>query len=174
MELKPLDFEPVPVARQNLHGFMRFPGSFHPPLVNWLIRNNSRRDWIGDPLCGSGSVAVEGIAEGLNVLSMDIDPVSCLLATIKSNPVDPKIVKKLVEKWINAIGPTPKPDEVSCEMALVHLDQLEEKTNYARPKNVFHWFDPYVVSTLCKAFLSIVHLNCAEESRKILDRKSVV
>lgn len=169
MKLKPLDFKPVPVARQNLHGFMRFPGSFHPPLVNWLIRNHSNVDWIGDPLCGAGSVAVEGIAEGLNVLSMDIDPVSCLLTTVKSNPVDPKRVMTLVKKWINGIGPTLKPDEVSCEMALVHLDQLEEKTNYARPKNVFHWFDPYVVSTLCRAFLSILNLDCTEESRKILE-----
>ena len=169
MKLKPLDFKPVPVARQDLHGFMRFPGNFHPPLVNWLIRNHSNVDWIGDPLCGSGSVAVEGIAEGLNVLSMDIDPVSCLLTTVKSNPADPKRVMKLVKKWINDIGPTLKPGEVSREMALVHLDQLEEKTNYARPKNVFHWFDPYVVSTLCKAFLSILHLDCAEESRKILE-----
>ena len=169
MKLKPLDFEPVPATRQDLHGFMRFPGSFHPPLVNWLIENHSNVNWLGDPLCGSGSVAVEGIAEGLNVLSMDIDPVSCLLTTVKSNPVDPKTPVKLVEKWISDIGSTPKPDEVSREMALAHLDQLEEETNYARPKNVFHWFDPYVVSTLCKAFLSIVHLNCAEESRKILE-----
>ena len=169
MKPKPLDFNPILKSRQDLHGFMRFPGSFHPPLVNWLIRNHSNIDWIGDPLCGSGSVAVEGIAKGLNVISMDIDPVSCLLTTVKSNPVDPKIAMELVNKWLNNIGSTPKPDEVNRKLALAHLDELEEKTKYARPKNVFHWFDPYVVSTLSKALLSILHLDCTEELSKVLE-----
>jgi len=152
-----------------LHSYFRFPGSFHPPLVKWLILQNKNIKNIGDPLAGSGTVAVEGIMNNCNVVSMDIDPLSCLITHVKSNPQDPYETNEIISQWIDYIGPLPWPFQANKKRANEIIDRLEAETKYRRPKNVFHWFDPYVVIALSKILLSINEVECSLEYLKILE-----
>jgi len=150
-----LDLPPVDNNRQVFHGFFRFPGSFHPPLIQYLIQKNENRDNIGDPMCGSGAVALGSVATGKNVTSMDIDPLSCLITKIKSKPVETDIISNIINDWLSLIGDAPQPQNSSQKEALEYKLSLENNTKYRFPKNVFHWFDPYVIIDISKSLLSI-------------------
>lgn len=150
-----LDLPPVDKDRQVFHGFFRFPGSFHPPLIRHLIQKTENNDNIGDPMCGSGAVALESVAAGKNVTSMDIDPLSCLITKIKSNPIETDIISNIINDWLSLIGDIPQPHKSSQKEALEYGLSLENSTKYRLPKNVFHWFDPYVVIGISKSLSRI-------------------
>ena len=156
---RPLKLKEIDEKRNKLHTFFRFPGSFHPPLVNALLKNHYRAHTIGDPMSGSGCVAVEGIARNHNAVSMDIDPLSCLITKVKSNPVDPDDYKALFEQWVELAGPLPKKNESDEDEARNFLLRLETETNYSWPLNPFHWFEPYVVESLARLLLALYDLK---------------
>src|SRR5258708_33033248 len=68
------------------HDLFRFPGEFHPPLVEHIlavIQPNA----VVDPMAGVGTVAVEAKAHGIPSLSIDIDPVSAFFTRVKTTPI---------------------------------------------------------------------------------------
>ncbi|MBI4392574.1 MAG: hypothetical protein HY556_02090 [Euryarchaeota archaeon] len=68
------------------HDLFRFPGKFHPPLVEHVLRSADPKAVI-DPMAGVGTVAVEAKAAGIPSLSIDIDPVSVFFARVKTTPI---------------------------------------------------------------------------------------
>src|SRR2546425_7382208 len=68
------------------HVFFLFPGKFHPPLVEHILRSF---DPVGvvDPMAGVGTVGVEAKAAGIPSLSLDIDPVSVFFTRVKTTPI---------------------------------------------------------------------------------------
>jgi DNA modification methylase len=154
---------------RDFYGLFRFPGSFHPPLIKYLLHNYTSSNLIGDPLCGSGTVAIESIINGKNAVSMDIDPLSCLITKVKTNPINPEILVKLNKEWLYHIGDLPLPNQSNKKEALKYQYYLEENTKYRYPPNVFHWFDPYIIVGLAKCLLSIKQMNLDNSSTSILE-----
>ncbi len=68
------------------HDLFKFPGKFHPPLVEHILRSMNPAGVI-DPMAGVGTVAVEAKAAGVPSLSLDIDPVSTFFARVKTTPI---------------------------------------------------------------------------------------
>jgi hypothetical protein len=68
------------------HDWFRFPGKFHPPLVEHILRSLSPSGVL-DPMAGVGTVAVEAKAAGIPSLSLDIDPVSSFFMRVKTTPI---------------------------------------------------------------------------------------
>ena len=59
------------------HGMHRFAAKYIPQVPEWAIQNFSNSsDLILDPFMGSGTTLVEGVAHGLNVCGIDIDPLA--------------------------------------------------------------------------------------------------
>ncbi len=68
------------------HDWFRFPGKFHPPLVEHILRS-LKPSAVVDPMAGVGTVPVEAKAAGIPSLSLDIDPISCFYTKVKTTPI---------------------------------------------------------------------------------------
>lgn len=149
------------------HGLFRFPGRFHPPLVAHLLGLHPEAKIIGDPMVGSGTVAVEAVACGKDGLYSDVDPLSCLLTRAKSRPVDPNWLLKTVQSIIAKSQPMAKAGVKQSE-ALDSIDDLEGSTQFRAPPNLFHWFEPYIIVNLCKTLHSAAEVRCSSRRRDAL------
>lgn len=68
------------------HDWFRFPGKFHPPLVEHILKIMNPK-CVLDPMAGVGTVAVEAKAAGIPSLSIDIDPLSIFFTKVKTTPI---------------------------------------------------------------------------------------
>jgi hypothetical protein len=67
-----------------LHQVAPYIGKMRPALARQLILNYSRQgDWVWDPFCGSGTVALECRLSCRNVIASDINPYACALTRAK-------------------------------------------------------------------------------------------
>ncbi len=81
------------------HGLHPFPAKFPPPLARWAIEHFTEPgEWLLDPFVGSGTALVEARLLGRNALAAEIDPLSRLLARVKSTPLDPALVDAAKER----------------------------------------------------------------------------
>jgi DNA modification methylase len=84
------------------HGFHKYPAKFIPHIPKWAINKylaEQKSKTIIDPFCGSGTTLVEGMLSGHNVIGIDIDPLSCLIAKVKTTTVNPSELNK-VSNWL--------------------------------------------------------------------------
>ncbi len=84
------------------HGFHKYPAKFIPHIPKWAINKylaGQTSKTILDPFCGSGTTLAEGILAGHNVIGIDIDPLSCLIAKVKTTNVNTSELNK-VSDWL--------------------------------------------------------------------------
>lgn len=81
--------------RYGPHGIHEYRGKFFPQLVKSLsnIAGLSQGNLLLDPMCGSGTTAVEGILQKCEVQGLDMNPLSVLMSRTKCgvlsvNPAD--------------------------------------------------------------------------------------
>ena len=85
----PLDFTAAGhlYATHQLHAFA---AKCPAPLARWALEEYSAHgDTVIDPMCGSGTSVLESYLLGRHGLGLDIDPLSCLIASAKVAPVAP-------------------------------------------------------------------------------------
>jgi SAM-dependent methyltransferase len=110
------------------HGLHPYPARMVPQIARRLLKMYARKnDVVLDPFCGSGGVLVEARLAGLNSVGIDINPLACLLAEVKSNPIDPSIL----ESWWRELQPkiaqdtnSSKNKEVAAELIKFHKTSL--------------------------------------------------
>lgn len=141
VELQPLD---LPEHRRYTHRAHRFPGKFHPPLIKKLLQDHGEHEVIADPMAGSGTVGVEGVAAGKHVLCVDLDPLACLITRGKTQPVEPHDLQAVGKRILDRTGELPEQGEFDESEAEELVNQNLDGTPYVAPYNLFHWFDPYV------------------------------
>jgi len=67
-----------------LHQIAPYIGKMRPALARQLILSYSKQgDWVWDPFCGSGTVALECRLSRRNVIASDINPYACALTRAK-------------------------------------------------------------------------------------------
>ena len=80
--------------RYGTHGIHEYRGKFFPQLVRSLINvaNVPKHGVVADPMCGSGTTAVEAVLGGYRALGLDMNGLSVLMARVKCtiSAVDPK------------------------------------------------------------------------------------
>jgi site-specific DNA-methyltransferase (cytosine-N4-specific) len=71
--------------RYGTHGIHEYRGKFFPQLVRSLINIGKvpQEGLIADPMCGSGTTAVEAILGGYRTLGLDMNPLSVMMARTK-------------------------------------------------------------------------------------------
>jgi site-specific DNA-methyltransferase (cytosine-N4-specific) len=71
------------------HGFHPYPAKYTPQLVKRYLSSFCKQGHtILDPFCGSGTTAVEGAINGINVVGIDLNPIACIMSKAKSNRYD--------------------------------------------------------------------------------------
>lgn len=154
-DLEPLD---LPTHKEYTHRAHRFPGKFHPPLIKKILSDHSDHTAIADPMCGSGTVGVEGLVAERDVLCVDLDPLSCLITRAKTNPINGDVLLELGESILDNINELPQEGDVGEEAARREININVEGTPFGVPQNLFHWFEPYVAVGYSRLLKEIDHI----------------
>src|SRR3989337_3604220 len=103
----------------NTHGFHKYPAKFIPHIPKWAINKylaGQTSKTILDLFCGSGTTLAEGILAGHNVIGIDIDPLSCLIAKVKTTIVNTSELNKVSDWLVKGIKKKKKGDfKTECE-----------------------------------------------------------
>ena len=84
------------------HGIYRYPAMMVAPVVRRLIEENNPAEDGGrllDPFCGSGSVLIEAMLNGMAAVGTDINPLAILLSQVRTTP----LAQEQVDKEIRVI-----------------------------------------------------------------------
>ena len=116
------------------HGFHKYPAKFIPNIPRWAIDKylgTKKGKLVLDPFCGSGTTLVEGLLAGHNVIGIDIDPLSAMIAKVKTTPVD---ISQL---------------EIICRWIAAEIEkQGREGTFKPACTNINHWFTADAINKL--------------------------
>ena len=83
------------------HGAMRFFGKLPPPIATYLINKFTKKNsLVIDPMCGSGTTAVECVLNERLCEALDVNPLMILLAKVKTTPLN---IKEINMFMINSI-----------------------------------------------------------------------
>lgn len=117
------------------HGIFRYFGKFPPPVARHLIKQYTREgDLVIDPMCGSGTTALESLLLNRRADCFDVNPLSTLISRVKVTPIDVnayfKTLNKIADKY-------PRLKKVK-DPNLIGLRKPE------------HWFLPETTQSLAK------------------------
>lgn len=122
------------------HGLHPYPARMVPQIAGRLLHRLVHvNDVVLDPFCGSGGVLVEARLAGLNSIGIDINPLACLLAEVKSNPVDPRMLQSY---WKNLRA------KISREIASLRFRELDVRVPDFSGTNIEYWFKPITMKEL--------------------------
>jgi SAM-dependent methyltransferase len=83
-----------------------YPAKFQAHLPAELIRLfTSPGDLVVDPYAGGGTTGLEAFLLGRRFFGVDINPFACLVARVKTTPVDPTAVARTVEQVLAGRAP---------------------------------------------------------------------
>jgi site-specific DNA-methyltransferase (cytosine-N4-specific) len=135
------------------HGIFRYFGKFPPPVARHLIKEYSREgDLVIDPMCGSGTTALEALLLNRRANCFDVNPLSTLISRVKVTPFDKNLYVKTLNKIVNKYPSLRKVEEPY----LVGLKKPE------------HWFLPETTQSLAKIKNLIKELSPNSEIRDAL------
>lgn len=79
------------------HGLFRYFGKFPPPIATYMISQYScEKDLVIDPMCGSGTTALEAGILNRRCVVNDLNPLSVLLSKVKTTKIaEDLLVEKL-------------------------------------------------------------------------------
>ncbi|MDH4213060.1 MAG: site-specific DNA-methyltransferase [Candidatus Thorarchaeota archaeon] len=117
------------------HGIHKFPAKFFPELPRYLIRKLSvEGDVVLDPMCGSGTVILEGLLNNRKCIGIDIDPIARLLTKVKTTPLNPSSL------------------QLAAASLVMQIQKLDSSAEYSPNIPQFHyrdnWFRPFVLREL--------------------------
>ncbi len=123
------------------HGLHPYPARMIPQIVNRLLkRYASPYDVVLDPFCGSGGVLVEARLAKMHSIGIDINPLACLIAEVKSTPIDPNVLEEAWKKLKAKIGLT------------IWLFRSGQRSDIEVPDfsgtNIEYWFKPSTMKEL--------------------------
>lgn len=119
----------------NTHGFHKYPAKFIPQIPGWAIKRylgEEKSNLVIDPFSGSGTTLVESCLTGNNSIGIDIDPLSVLIAKVKTTPLDLNLLKKILPWFKKAIHSKTK------ELFTPECSTLE------------HWFPTETINSLAR------------------------
>ncbi|MEM2003171.1 MAG: DNA methyltransferase [Nitrososphaerota archaeon] len=122
------------------HGLHPYPARMIPQIARRLLKRfASKNDVVLDPFCGSGGVLVEARLAGLNSVGIDINPLACLLAEVKSNPIDPNILNTFWRKLKS---------NVIREITSFKFKEMDVEVPNFSGTNIEYWFKPETMKEL--------------------------
>ena len=86
------------------HGFHKYPAKFIPQIPGWAIKRylgDEKGKFVLDPFSGSGTTLVESSISGHFSIGIDIDPLSVLIAKVKTTPLNIPLLNQVIT-WLKA------------------------------------------------------------------------
>lgn len=121
---------PLRVAHSDIEGIHPYPAKFVAELPRALLENLPLPSGTAvlDPFCGSGTTLVESQRLGIPSYGIDLNPIACLMARVKTMPLAREVEKSL---------------DLVCKSA-------QSFASFPIPQipNLDHWFMPQVQQAL--------------------------
>ena len=94
--------------RDYVHGFCTYPAMMVPKMQREMLdvclnQIQGTTPFLLDPFAGSGTILVEGMLKGLNIVGIDVNPLAILLCKVKTTILDPVILEEKRIQLINRI-----------------------------------------------------------------------
>jgi len=153
------------------HDWFHFPGKFHPPLVEHILRS-LKPTGVLDPMAGVGTVAVEAKAAGIPSLSIDIDPVSVFFTKTKTTPISDITLRdawKDLAKSLRNFYRSSKEIEIR-KFIDIRSDVMRESLSNVRASELerfSHWFRKYVLVDYARIDHSIWNGGLSHRSESV-------
>jgi DNA modification methylase len=146
------------------HGLHSYAAKCPPQLAKYGIEEfSSPGETILDPMVGSGTTIVEAKLCGRHSIGVDIDPLACLIAQVKSREVSDdgiaKASKLVIEQTRNDVD--------ALENGKVTQEILDRATPPVFP-NLNYWFEPKVKNALAVLSYHISNNQMPDEIRDFL------
>ena len=94
--------------RDYVHGFCTYPAMMVPKMQREMLdvclnnlQDHSLR--LLDPFAGSGTILVEGMLRGLDIVGIDVNPLAILLCKVKTTILIPDILQQKTEQLLSWI-----------------------------------------------------------------------
>ncbi len=86
------------------HSFYRYPARFAPEFAREVILTFSKEgDYVLDAFMGGGTTVVEAIANGRNVLGIDINPLAYFISQVKTTPLSARDQERILH-WADTLS----------------------------------------------------------------------
>jgi hypothetical protein len=122
------------------HGLHSYPARMVPQIPRRILgRLAHKNDVVLDPFCGSGGVLVEARLAGLNSIGIDINPLACLLAEVKSSPIEPSLLKS----WWRKLK-----SQITHEIVSFKFEGVDVELPDFSNTNIEYWFKPKTMKEL--------------------------
>lgn len=96
-KIEKLSFAGEKLTRER-HKIHPYPAMLHPLLVDFLIQKYAKKgDIIFDPFCGSGVALLQSNINGYKSIGFDVNPLALLIAKVKTQKYDIKILSNEFE-----------------------------------------------------------------------------
>ena len=121
---------PLRVAHSDIEGIHPYPAKFVAELPRALLENLPlpMGTAVLDPFCGSGTTLVESQRRGVPSYGIDLNPIACLMARVKTSP--------LAMGFEESLGSVCKDAQSSTNLLIPRIPNLD------------HWFMPQVQQAL--------------------------
>lgn len=91
-----------------VHGVCTYPAMMVPKMQRemldvYLEENKGKKIRILDPFAGAGTILVEGMLRGLDIVGIDINPLAVLLCKVKTTILSPDDLQRKTKKLIKDI-----------------------------------------------------------------------
>lgn len=116
---------------KHVHGLHPYLGKFVPQLVEVFLRRY-RPSRVCDPFCGSGTTLVEANALGIESVGCDISSFNCLLAKVKTDVYDLRLLERSIYGILTELDLKAQPGLFSETE-----DIAQQETDYLRT-----WYAP--------------------------------
>lgn len=117
------------------HGIHTYPAMMIPQIARRLIQEYGKNARVGlDPFCGSGSVLLEFRLAEIESYGVDINPLAVLISKVKTNPLDPNLLR---EEW----------GRLKSEINKL-IFEPESKIELPNFFNIEYWFKKSVIKQL--------------------------
>lgn len=146
------------------HGLHSYAAKCPPQLVEYGLEKYSQPgDVVLDPMAGSGTTLVEAKIHQRHSIGIDIDPLACLIAKVKSNFIEDRRIDSALHQVIFAVRNDLKKIESGN-----HSPRLLERAQSPEFYNRDYWFEQGVQLQLALLSSHIDHLVTDEQVRGFL------
>jgi methylase of polypeptide subunit release factors len=91
--------------RLGMHSFHRYYGKLIPAIPNAFIKEfTNEKDLVFDPFTGSGTTAVEAVANNRNFVGIEVNPLSCEISRVKISKLNRKKLEYYNEALLETIN----------------------------------------------------------------------
>ncbi|SHH68801.1 hypothetical protein [Desulfosporosinus lacus] len=122
--------------RDYVHGFCTYPAMMVPKMQREMLQvclaeMSIPHPQLLDPFAGSGTILVEGMLQGLDVVGIDINPLAVLLCKVKTTLINVKML------------------EQHAAQLITNIEQVNNVT-YHQFKGIEKWFTAQAICDLSK------------------------